>query len=299
MVANPYTTLGVDSKASQDEIKAAYRKLAKKLHPDLNPGNKKTESQFKDISSAYEQIGTPEDRAKFDQGQVEAEAAKQYAGNSRGPFYSQTQHGGGRYTSQFGGIDEDILSSIFSQMGRQGAGGFQGPPGDELYQMEIDFKDSILGGEREIALPSGKKFRVKIPPGVESGTKLRFSGRGEPSAPGAPSGDVYVQLNVKPSPTFKRIGKDLEVEIPVSFSDAILGGEVKVPTIDGSILMNIPPNVSSGQKLRAKGKGVFDPVTNSRGDQIAILKVKMPENVDAEFRKAVEDWSKRQTKESV
>lgn len=299
MAADPYTTLGVDSKASQDEIKAAYRKLAKKLHPDLNPGNKKAESQFKDISSAYDQIGTAEDRAKYDRGQVEAEAAKQYARSQRGPFYSQTQHGGGRYSNQFEGIDEDILSSIFSQMGRRGQGGFQSPPEDELYQMEIDFKDSILGGEREIALPSGKKFRVKIPPGVESGTKLRFAGKGEPSAPGVPPGDVYVQLNVKPSPTFRRNGKDLEVELPVSFSDAILGGEVKVPTIDGSILMNIPPNVSSGQKLRAKGKGVLDPVTNSRGDQIAILKIKMPEKVDAEFRKAVEDWSKRQAKESV
>ena len=298
MAANPYTALGVDAKASQDEIKSAYRKLAKKFHPDLNPGNKKAESQFKDISSAYDQIGTADDRANFDRGQVEAEAAKQYARNSRGPFYSETQAGGGRYTSQFGGIDEDILSSIFSQMGRRGQGGFQGPHEDELYQMEIDFKDSVLGGEREIALPSGKKFRVKIPPGVESGTKLRFAGKGSSTAPGAPI-DVYVQLNVKPSLTFRRIGKDLEVELPVSFSDAILGGEVKVPTIDGSILMNIPPNVSSGQKLRAKGKGVLDPVTNTRGDQIAVLKIKMPEKVDAEFRKAVEDWSKRQAKESV
>ena len=160
MAANPYKTLGVDSKASQDEVKAAYRKLAKQFHPDLNPGNKKAESQFKDISSAYDQIGTAEDRAKFDRGQHEAEAANQYARNARGPFYHQTQQGGGRYASQFGGIDEDILSSIFSQMGRQGQGGFQGPPENDLYQMEIDFKDSILGGEREIALPSGKKFRV-------------------------------------------------------------------------------------------------------------------------------------------
>jgi len=299
MATNPYTALGVDTKSSQDEIKSAYRNLAKKFHPDLNPGNKKAESQFKEINSAYEQIGTVEERAKYDRGQAEAEEAKQYAGNSRGPFYSQTQQGGGRYTSQFEGIDEDILNSIFSQMGRQRTGGFQGPAEDELYQMEIDFKDSILGGEREIALPSGKKFRVKIPSGVESGTKLRFAGKGEPSAPGAPPGDVYVQLNVKPSLTFKRLGKDLEVEISVPFSDAILGGEVKVPTIDGSILMNIPPNVSSGQKLRVKGKGVLDPATNSRGDQIAILKIKMPENVDAEFRKAVEDWRNRQAKESV
>lgn len=300
--ANPYSVLGVEAKATQDDIKSAYRKLAKKFHPDLNPGNKRAESRFKDINSAYDQIGTPEARAKFDKGEVEAEMAKQqrqqqYTREQRGPFYHQTQYGGqGRYANQFEGIDDDILSSIFSQMGRQRP---ESVPQDELYQMEIDFREAVLGGEREIALPTGKKFRVKIPPGVESGTKLRFAGKGEPSMLGGPASDVYVQLNVKPSSTFKRTGKDLEIELPVSFRDAILGAEVKVPTIDGTILMKIPANVSSGQKLRAKGKGVLDPATQTRGDQIVILHVKMPEKVDEEFKKAVEAWSKRQPQESV
>jgi DnaJ-class molecular chaperone len=295
MATNPYKTLGVDQKASQDEIKAAYRALAKKFHPDLNPGNKATESQFKDISVAYDQIGTPENRARFDRGEVEAEAAKNSPRGRSGPYYHETQYEGGRYANQFSGIDEDILNSILAQMGRRE----KAEPQIELYQMEIDFKDAILGAEREIALPSGKKFRVKIPPGVENGAKLRFAGESEPTLPGQPPGDVYVQLHVRPSPVFKRVGKDLEIELPISLSDALLGAQVKVPTIDGSILMNVPANVKSGQKLRAKGKGVPDPKTSSRGDQIVALHINMPDKVDAEFRQAIEAWRNRQTQETV
>jgi len=298
MVANPYKTLGVDPKAKQDEIKSAYRKLAKTFHPDLNPGNKKAESRFKEITSAYDLVGSAEDREKFDRGEVEAEAAKHSRSRSRGPFYSETQAGGGRYSNQFEGMDEDILRSVFEQMGGQRESPFGQVPEDKIYQMDVEFKDSILGGEKEIEFPGGKKFLVKIPAGVESGTKLRFKGKSESAAPGIPPGDIYVQLNVKPSLVFKRVGKDIEVEIPVSFSDAILGAEVQVPTVDGPIMMKIPAKVTSDQKLRLKGKGVFDNVLKLRGDQIAILKIKMPENVDDELRKAVEDFTKRQSKES-
>ena len=293
MVTNPYKTLGVDPTAKQAEIKSAYRKLAKQFHPDLNPGNKNAESRFKDIAAAYDLIGNPESRAKFDRGEVEAEAVKQKSRRSHGPFYSETQYGGGRYANQFGGMQDDILSSIFEQMKRQEKRGSQQAFEDEIYQMEVDFKDSILGGEREITFPNDKKFVVKIPAGIESGTKLRFAGKGNHGA------DIYVQLNVKPSSNFKRVGMDIEVELPVSFSDAILGAEVKVPTIDGSVLVTIPSNVKSDQKLRIKGKGVVDSGNKSRGDQIAILKIQMPENIDEEFRKAVEDWSKRKVKEGV
>ena len=298
MAANPYETLGVNPKAKQDEIKSAYRKLAKTFHPDLNPGNKKAESRFKDITSAYDQVGSAEDREKFDRGEIEAEAAKQDRARSRGPFYSETQAGGGRYSSQFEGMDEDILSSLFEQMGGQRDSPFRAAPENKIFQMDVEFKDSILGGEQEIEFPGGKKFLVKIPAGVESGTKLRFKGKNESAVPGAPPGDIYVQLNVKPSLVFKRVGKDIEVEIAVSFSDAILGAEIQVPTVDGPIMMKIPAKVTSDQKLRLKGRGVVDNVTKLRGDQIALLKIKMPENVDDEFRKAVEDWTQRQSKES-
>ncbi len=288
MAKNPYETLGVDSKASQDDIKAAYRKLAKQFHPDLNPGNKKAENRFKDISSAYALIDTDETRAKFDKGELDEKAARESRGRP-GPFYHETQQGGGRYSSQFDGIDEDVLNSIFSQMGRRGP--FEAPREDELYKMDIDFKDSILGAEREIALPSGKKFRVKIPGGIESGAKLRFAGKGDSGS------DVYVQVIVQPSPVFKRVGKELEIEVPISLSEAILGGEIKVPTIDGSILLMVPPNISAGQKMRVGNKGV-PYADGKRGAQIVKLNVQMPETIDEEFRKAVEAWSKRKAAET-
>ncbi len=299
MTANPYHTLGVDPKSNQEEIKSAYRKLAKKLHPDLNPGNKTAESRFTEVASAYDQIGTADDRAKFDRGEAEALSDRQNSARSRGPFYSETQSSGGRYTNQFEGMNDDTLRSFFEQMGQTREGGFKRPPEDLVYQLEIDFKDSILGGEKEITFPNGKKLLVKIPSAITSGTKLRFAGQGDPIFSGGPAGDIYVQLNVKPSAVFKRVGKDLEAEIPVSFSDAILGSEVKVPTIDGTILMKIPAKVKFDQRVRLKGKGVLDPSTKIRGDQIVILKMMMPENVDDEFKKAVEDWSKRQTKENI
>lgn len=289
MAANPYETLGVDPKTEQDKIKSAYRKLAKQFHPDLNPGNSKAESRFKDIASAYEVIGTPEKRAKFDRGEVEAEAAKKSKG--RRPFYSETQCRGSRYANRFEGMDEEILNSIFEQMNQDKELRYQQAPNDQLYQLDVDFKDSILGIEREIAFPDGKKFVVKIPAGVDSGTKLRFASKGHQGA------DIYVQMNVIPSSTFKRVGKDLEIEIPISLGDAILGAEIKIPTIDGLVMVTIPHNVKSDQRLRIRGKGLVENDNKSRGDQIAILKIEMPETTDEEFRSAVADWRKRQVKE--
>lgn len=275
MDANPYQALGVDPKAKQSEIKTTYRKLAKKYHPDLNPGNKKAENRFKEITAAYAQVGTTEARAQFDQGELEVEAAKKYQAPRRRSSYNQTQGSGGPFESQYQTMDEDLLRSLYEQINRS----------NKIYQLDIDFKVAILGGEQEMEFPGGKKMLVKIPAGVESGTKLRFPE------------NMYVQLNVKPSSIFKRVGiNDIETQLKVSFSDAMLGAEVEVPTVERPILMKIPANVTTDQKLRLKGKGVFDPATNSRGDQIVVLKIKMPEHMDEEFKKAIKDWSDRQTK---
>ena len=296
MTTNPYEVLGVSAKATQDEIKSAYRNLAKKFHPDLNPGNKSAETRFKEISAAYELVGTPENRAKFDRGESEAAQAQQ---PRSGPYYHETQAGGGRYSQGFGGMDDDIFSSIFEQMGRQGGSGFHGTSdmrGEDVnYKMEVSFRDAALGGEREITLPSGKKIRVKIPAGVHSGVKLRLAGLGEPGVGKAPTGDAYVELNVLPSPLFKREGNDLEIEVPISVSEAILGAEVKVPTIDGPVLMKIPAGASSGKKLRLAGKGILNNSTGKRGDQYVVLKLVCPPNADSEIKQAVQAWAHRQT----
>jgi DnaJ-class molecular chaperone len=298
-MSTAYETLGVKKDATPDEIKKAYRKLAKKFHPDLNPGNKEAEKKFKEINQANENIGTEEERAKYDRGET-GEAQEQAARSRQGDtgaqrqYYSQAgaQAGGGRYSSAFGGVDEDLFESIFS--GRAGGMGGQSrrAPSDEQYQMEVEFKDSILGGEREITLPDGKRLRVKIPAGIETGKKLRFAGQA------AGGGDILVEIKVRPSTQFTRNGNHIEVEVSIPLAQAILGGEVKVPTLDGSILMTVPAGVSSGQKLRAAGKGVAAHGTQSAGDQHVILKVVIPKNIDAEFKAAVEAFSKRQEAKS-
>ena len=279
MDKNPYELLGVASSATQEEIKNAYRNLAKKLHPDLNPGNKSAEKKFKEINAAYELVGTPENRAKFDRGELDKAREQR-----QGPFYRETQCEGGRYSQSFGEMDDEFLRSIFGRMR-------DAPGQDTLYRMDVDFKDAVLGAEHEITLPSGRRLRVKIPGGVDSGAKLRFAGLGSPGSGKAPPGDAYVELTVKPSSVFKREGRDLSTELPISFDEAILGAEVKVPTIDGSVLLKIPPGVSSGARLRVTGKGVT--VDGQRGDQFVVLKIMVPPGVDADLKQALESWNKR------
>jgi DnaJ-class molecular chaperone len=302
MSQSPYETLGVKADASLNDIKGAYRKLAKKFHPDLNPGNKEAEAKFKDINKAYEKIGTAEEKAKFDRGETEDAYGN---AQSERPYYQRTQNAGpgfqgGRYSQGFGGggVDEDLFESLLGGRGGRRTRGPQ-PGEDQLYQMEVSFKDSILGGEREISLPNGKRLRVKIPAGIESGKKLRFSAQGGPGEPGAPAGDLYIEIRVKESSAFKRNGNNVEIEIPISISEALLGGEIKVPTLDGAVLLKIPPHVSSGQKMRVGGKGVAAPKAGEKsGDQMVILKIvssgATSENaMDEEFKAAVEAWSKR------
>jgi DnaJ-class molecular chaperone len=292
---DPYAALGLKPQATAAEIKSAYRKLAKQFHPDLNPGNKSAETRFKEINAANELIGTPEARAKYDRGETEEAQRQQYqrsagAGAGGQQYYYQTQGGpgGGRYSQSFHGMDEDLFSSIFGEKFGGAGGGFGGATGpqDENYQMSIDFKDSILGGEKDITLPGGKRLRVKIPAGIETGKKLRFAGQGQNQA------DVYVEIEVKPSDVFTRNGNNVEIEIPISVAESLLGAEVRVPTLDGAVMLKVPPQISSGQKLRVTGKGVA-----GKGDQLVKVKiVNAPASnpvMDEEFKKAVEAWKER------
>jgi DnaJ-class molecular chaperone len=307
---DPYKTLGVSKTASQDEIKNAYRSLAKKYHPDLNPGKKSAEVKFKEINSAYEQIGTPEERSKFDRGETEEQQFNDQArarsrgyqggaqGGHQGPFYYQTQEGGGRYSSGFGGEGESggSFEDLFRAFRQQQQQASQGE--DQLYRMDVEFKEAVLGAEREITLNTGKKLRVKIPPGIESGKRLRFKGQGMPGVGGSLAGDAYIEVDVKPSPTFKRNGKNIEIEVPIGVGEAVLGGDVEVPTVEGPVMLHVPAGISSGAKLRIRGKGV--PSQGERGDEIVSVRIVLPKENDPELAKlqdAIRTWkSKKENK---
>lgn len=278
-----YEILGVPKSASEHDIKRAYRKLAKKHHPDANPGNKEHEARFKEIASAYDVLSDPKKRAKYDRGETDEmfSGAQGFSGFGRG-F-------GGGFGQGFGGargFDDDVLRSFFESMGKRHA-----PIEDENYRMEIDLRDAVLGAEREITLPTGKRLRVKIPPGIESGSKLRFAGQ-------AARGDVYVEIEVRPSSQFRRVGDDLETEAVIPFTDAVLGGKVRVPTIDGQVVLTVPAGVSTGARLRVRGKGALNRKSGTRGDQIVILKLSVPDGIDDELREAIHKWKSRAVQSS-
>lgn len=298
---DPYTILGVSKSATLEEIKKAYRGLVKKNHPDLNPGNKQAEARFKDISVAYDQIGTAEAKAKFDRGETDQqkqdayekqqkyweEALKQQQGKRNSSFY-RTQQDGGRYSQSFG--NEFGSDNFFEELFRGRARSQPRPEKgrDTLYQMEINLADSVLGIEKLITLPNGKSISVKIPAGINSGTKLRFKGLGDPGVPGTPSGDAYIEIIVTPMKGFKKVGNDIEVEVAISFIEAIAGAEISVPTLYGPVMLKIPPGVNTGNRLRIKGKGVK--TSSGVGSEIVLLKIVMPKSINPELVKSVKNW---------
>jgi len=284
MSKNPYVILGVKENATQEQIKKAYRGLAKKHHPDLNPGNKQNEAKFKEISHAYDQIGTPEARAKFDRGETDENAFNQGRQNKEWSSYYNTQQNSGRYSQSFADSfgDEDLFEQIFGRS-RSGKGSRTRPHVNEdiHYQMNITFRESILGAEKVITLANGKNLSIKIPAGIENGKKLRFKGQGNQDYTDAPAGDAYIQINVQEEKGWTRKGDDIEMELPVSFFEAVLGAEVSVPTLHGQVMLKIPSGVSTGTKMRIKGKGVL--TEGRQGNQIVHLKVMAPKNPDHEL----------------
>lgn len=282
---DPYQTLGVKKGDSADDIKNAYRKLAKKFHPDLNPGNKAAEHQFKEINSAYEILGDPKNREKFDKGEWDTgeQAGPPPGGGANrrsGPFYHQAR-GGGRY--DFSGFDESMFEDLF---GGQGFGGRRAPM-HETYKMEIELRDSLLGAEREIHLPSGKRLSIKIPRGARTGQKLRFTGQGEGGV------DVYVELQVKADPRFTAEGNSLVYFLGVPLEVAVLGGELPVPTPEGQVSLKIPPGSSSGRRMRIPGKGQFGKGENVRGDLMVEIRVLLPEGRDPALEAAILSWKEK------
>jgi DnaJ-class molecular chaperone len=289
VAADPYETLGVKKDASRAEIQKAYRALAKKLHPDLNPGNKQAEEKFKDVTAAYDLLSDPEKRARFDRGEVDASGAERPRYRSYRDFADSD--GGSTYTSDAGFTDfadaSDIFGDIFGREGRRGSFRMHGQ--DVNYRLDLDFLDAINGGKRQITLPDGSMLDVNIPPGTRDGQILRLRGKGRPGMGGGPPGDALVEINVRPHPLFIRKGDDIHVELPISLGEAVLGGKITAPTPTGPVSLTVPKWSNTGKVLRLKGKGVSRP-NGSRGDEYVTLKVMLPDKPDPELEKFIAQW---------
>ncbi|MGH6618543.1 MAG: DnaJ C-terminal domain-containing protein [Alphaproteobacteria bacterium] len=296
---DPYSVLGVAKGASEGEIKSAYRKLAKKLHPDVNPGNKEVEQKFKEVSAAYNLLSDKEKRGKYDRGEINADGSPRYD-SAFHRAYSQPGGGRGGYDfTQGGGDFEDIFSDLFGRARRGGgaAGGRrtytpQAKGNDVQYTVQVTFAEAAKGIRRRITLYDGKSLDVTIPPGTEDGQTLRLKGQGMPGLGGG-AGDAYVTVQVQQDPMFERDGSDIHVTVPVTLDEAILGGKIRVPTIDGPVSVSVPPGSNTGSRLRLKGKGVSKQPGAARGDQIVHLEVVLPDRPDDELRSFLQGWALR------
>lgn len=306
MSRDPYDVLGVSRSASHDDIRAAYRKLAKQYHPDRNPNDKQAEDRFKQINAAFDIVGDEETRKKFDRGEIDADGRERAnpfwgqaggaGGGGRGGFSGQP--GGGTYHFEsggdFGGVDDlgDILSGIFGQgfnrggqrdfrTGGAGPGGspFQSRGQDIQYKLTIDFLEMANGATKRIELSDGgSRLDVRIPSGIEDGQTLRLKGKGLQGIGGGPAGDALVEIKVRDHPYFKRDGNNVTVDLPISLDEAVLGGKVNVPTISGNVALTIPKGASSGKVLRLKEKGIYDQRASTRGDQLVRLMITLPDS---------------------
>lgn len=305
-----YQRLGVTRTATADEIKKAYRKLARQYHPDHNPGDKRAEDQFKQVNEAFEVLSDASKRKLYDEFGDDAaklgwdeQKAAQFRAYKNGSFrgapggFGGAPGGFGGFTVDFGGdggrgVDfESILGEMFGMGGRSTRR--QGPRagGDLMAEMEVSLHEAVLGGTRTL-LVNGRRLEVKIPPGVETGSRIRLAGQGEPGDRGGPPGDLFVDISVQEHPSVRRDGKDLYLDLPVTVKEALLGAEIRVPVFGGSGTVTVRPGTQSGTRLRLKGKGLPSLKGGPAGDLYLVVQVKLPERTDEATRKAVEALEK-------
>ncbi|MBR1214506.1 DnaJ C-terminal domain-containing protein [Bradyrhizobium sp. JYMT SZCCT0180] len=302
---DPYEVLGVPRGASAAAIKSAYRKLAKKHHPDSNTNDPKSAARFSEINSANEIIGDEDKRKQFDRGEIDAEGKPRFqgfpgggargrAGGPGGGFETHTFRSGG---GPGGGGFEDILNSMFGGAARGqrpgGGKGFEFDTGgigldlDLSVAMTVSLEESVKGAEKRVRLPTGKELNVKIPAGVAAGQQIRVKGQGE-TAQGHPPGDLLITVSIAPHPFFKIDGSDLRLELPITLYEAVLGAKIRVPTLGGAVEFPIPKNTSSGRTFRLKGKGL--PKAGGTGDLFVTTRIILPDGNDAELEALMQKW---------
>ncbi len=299
MARDPYTVLGLSPSASDSEIRASFRRLAKEHHPDRNPGDRRAEEKFKEVSAAFDILGDPERRRRFDRGEIDADGRERgRAGGFRPGAGRDGPFGASEGPGDFSDLS-DLFADLFGARSREAAGGrgagggFRGAPirGRDLrYRLEVDFIEAVRGARKRVTMPDGRSLDVTIPSGLDDGQTLRLRGQGEPGPGGGPAGDVYVEVSVRPHRIFERDGVDIHLEAPVTLKEAVLGGKITVPTVDGDVSVTVPRGANSGTVLRLRGRGVAAKDAPP-GDQFVKLRIVLPEGGDAELEDFVRSWS--------
>ena len=292
MAEDPYKVLGVARDAPDEEIRRVYRRLAKELHPDVNPGNRASaEERFKKVSAAYEIVGDPVKRKQYDRGEIDANGEQRrgyqraHAGGARA--------GGGRRGDEYGGFG-DVFSDLVGGAGRwrwgEGDSQFAARGQAVRYTLEIDFLEAAAGAKKRVTMPDGGALDLSIPEGVSDGQVLRLKGKGSPGARGSEAGDALVEIKVRQHPQFKRIGDDISLELPITIDEAVLGAKIEVPTVSGRVQLSIPKGTSSGRVFRLKGKGVRNSASNRTGDQLVTVRIVLPDTVDDKLAYFISEW---------
>jgi len=291
-----YHVLGIGSGASQKEIREAYRALAKKHHPDLNPGDTGSEETFKKVQAAYDILSDSEKRRQYDAGEIDAEGRE-----TTRQFYREYADAGANERSYHSSAGFEDLGNIFSDLfrtRRPGEGGagegahVRMRGGDMRYSMEVPFLDAALGTTTRLTLPGGQRLDVVIPAGHRDGQVLRLKGKGMPGPGGGQAGDAYIEVSVQPHETFASRDRDILIELPVALHEAVLGARIEVPTIHGPVMMTIPPGSNTGDTLRLKGKGLAAARKGRAGDQLITLRVELPKKPDADLKAFMKEWAK-------
>lgn len=307
MTRDPYEVLGLTKAATADEIKKAYRKIVRTSHPDLNPDDAGAQDRFIEATAAHDLLKDPALRARFDKGEIDASGVERQAER---PFYRDyAQQSGNPYGPGPGAAEfdaSDLFEEILRQRGhgrphggahgRAEAGGwaFNAPGPDRRYQLELDFLEAVRGTQKRITLPDGQSLDVKIPTGTADGQTIRLRGKGGEGMGEGPDGDALVTLSVRPHKLFRREADDILITLPISIDEAVLGGKVETPTIDGVVALTIPKGASSGQLLRLRGRGVQPTGKKPRGDQRVELRIVMPPKIDEALHSFMESWRETQ-----